>query len=462
MSVLQHPDKAMQPIDIGTRLELFVDHHLIDVLDGVSLVMHHPHPMPRPAHPLTGAYITVIYDGDRYRGYYRAYKSDFTGERADGNRGECTCYVESRDGVEWEGPNLGVIADAGGLQNGILDQPPFAHNFSPFLDMRPGIPGAERYKALAGTRGSGLHAFASGDGIHWRKLADAPAIPHNPELHGGNAFDSQNVSFWSEAEGCYVCYFRHFRTPQGSLRTISRATSPDFLSWTDESAAFQAPNLPGEELYTSQTHPYFRATHIYLAFPTRFTFGQVKGDPVQDENGKVLNQGSTDVLFMTTRAGAHAYDRLFTEAFIRPGLDPAGWENRANYVALNVVPTGPGEMSIYNRSGHRYVLRTDGFASATAPCDGGELRTRPLRFSGRELVLNCATAIRGGIRVELQGADGRPLPGCALEECPPIFDDSIEHVVAWRGGSDVGRYAGRPVRLRIAMQDSDLYAFRFQ
>ena len=32
------------PIDIGTRRELFVDHCLIDALDGLELKLHEPHP----------------------------------------------------------------------------------------------------------------------------------------------------------------------------------------------------------------------------------------------------------------------------------------------------------------------------------------------------------------------------------------------------------------------------------
>ena len=35
---------ANPPIDIGSRRELFVDHHLIDRLDGTRLVLHRPQP----------------------------------------------------------------------------------------------------------------------------------------------------------------------------------------------------------------------------------------------------------------------------------------------------------------------------------------------------------------------------------------------------------------------------------
>ena len=53
---------------------------------------------------------------------------------------------------------------------------------------------------------SSLAAFVSADGIRWARLRAEPVIRYTKEY----AFDSQNVSFWSESEGCYVCYFRHF------------------------------------------------------------------------------------------------------------------------------------------------------------------------------------------------------------------------------------------------------------
>ena len=102
---------------------------------------------------------------------------------------------------------------------------PFSHNFAPFLDKRPGAEKEARFKALAGIHTSGLYAFASADGVQWKKIQDSPVLTSE-----GFAFDSQNVSFWSEAEGRYVCYFRAWKTPHGKLRTINRTTSEDFLN----------------------------------------------------------------------------------------------------------------------------------------------------------------------------------------------------------------------------------------
>jgi hypothetical protein len=92
---------------------------------------------------------------------------------------------------------------------------------------------------------------------------------------------------------------------------------------------------------------------------------------------------------------------------------------------------------------------------------GGELVTRPLRFRGRKLALNFATGAAGSVRVELQDASGKALPGFALEDCPPHFGDTVERGVIWKNGGDVSPLANQPVRLRFELKDADVYAFQF-
>ncbi len=427
--------RAAEPIDIGSRRELFVDRFLVERLDNASLKLHEPQLAPAMLQPAENLeYGTVIKDGELFRLYTR----DGRGAKFDGDQPEVTRYCESPDGIHWTRPTLGLVEIDGSTGNNvILHESPFCHNFCPFLDTRPDVPAAERFKALAGTRPS-LTAFVSADGIHWKKLRETPVITYTNEY----AFDSQNVSFWSESEGCYVCYFRHFL--DGKLRSVCRTTSPDYLTWSEPVP--MKPNFPGEHLYTTLTHPYFRAPHIYIALPTRF-------HPSRGE--------STDILFMTAR-GAAPFDRTFRTAFIRPGLDPARWGNRSNYAALNVVPTGPAEMSIYTTPFRRFTLRTDGFASVHAGADPGELVTRPLCFRGRQLVVNYATSAGGSLSVEIQEPDGRPVPGFALADCRPLVGDAIEQPVTWAKDADLSSLAGRPVRLRFALLDADLFALQFR
>ncbi len=164
---------------------------------------------------------------------------------------------------------------------------------------------------------------------------------------------------------------------------------------------------------------------------------------------------------MTTRGGDH-FDRTFTHSFIRPGIGPDGWANRANYAAIGIHQTSPTKMSLFLTGGRRYELRTDGFASVNAPLEGGELVTRVLEFDGEELEINYSTSAAGQVLVEVQDADGNAVPGFSLDDCTPIYGDHISRVVSWKGGSDLSALAGQPVRLRFKMSDADLYSLRFR
>jgi hypothetical protein len=239
------------------------------------------------------------------------------------------------------------------------------------------------------------------------------------------------------------------------------STSEDFIHWTDPQWVDYG-GAPREHLYTNATIPYFRAPHIFLAFPKRFV-------PERHAIKEHPDPGVSDGVFMTSRDGVH-WDRRFMEAFIRPGLNRNNWTQRSNMTAWGVVPTGPGEISIYH-SEHYYhptnrlrrsTLRTDGFVSVQVTYAGGEFVTRPLTFQGRELVLNYATSAVGSVRVEIQDAAGQPLPGHSLADGPEIYGDELERAVSWASGSDVSALAGQPIRLRFVMKDADLYSLRFR
>lgn len=65
------------------------------------------------------------------------------------------------------------------------------------------------------------------------------------------------------------------------------------------------------------------------------------------------------------------------------------------------------------------------------------------------------------MQIELQNPDGSPLPGLSLDDCPPLFGNSVAHTVNWNSDAKLADYVGKPVRLRFVLKDADLYAFRF-
>ena len=87
--------------------------------------------------------------------------------------------------------------------------------------------------------------------------------------------------------------------------------------------------------------------------------------------------------------------------------------------------------------------------------------TEPIQFDGDRLLLNFATSAASGIRIEIQNADGELLPGYSWADAVELIGNEIERETRWSHRADVGKLAQQPVRLRLVMQDADLYALRF-
>ena len=464
---IKEPEEPV--LNIGSRLELFVDSFLIDKLDNMQLVLHAPEdagPVLYFDEPWEGpfcGYATVIRDDDVYRLYYRGRPE----AGKDGSPDETTCYAESADGIRWIKPELGLHPVSGSTGNNIIlaDAAPVTHNFSPFLDTRTGVPPEYKYKALGGTKSSGLIAWVSPDGIKWNPLQEEPVITDG-------YFDSQNVGFWSQEEQLYLCYFRTWKkVGEQNYRTVSRTVSEDFLNWSDP-VEMDFGATPVEHLYTNQTSPYFRAPHIYIAIAARFMPGR---QVLTEDQARQLDvnpsyfKDCSDAVLMSSRGG-NSYDRTFMDGFIRPGIGLQNWVSRSNYPALNVVRTGPAEMSVYVNQDyaqptshmHRYKLRLDGFVSLNASYSEGEMLTKPLLFTGEILLLNFSTSAAGYIKVEILDAEGKNIDGFELEKANELIGNEIEKAVSWQGNPDLGKWAGKPVRLRFLMKDADLYSLKFQ
>ena len=473
-----------KPIDIGSRLELFVDDFLVDEMDGVSQHLHSPQPQnvsiefDEPWEGWGSNYVTVFWDDELelYRMYYRGATGDH----------QFTCYAESEDGIEWEKPSLGLVEFDGSSDNNIIwDRWPGVHNMVPFKDQNPDAAPDAQYKALAGTGES--YGLKSPDGIHWERIQNSPVLTEGQ-------FDSQNVAFWDPVREEYRAYFRDF-TGEGyeGRRIVATARSDDFLHWTDLTW-LEYPDAPEEQLYINGINPYYRAPHIFLGFPGRYNERDWDSPSMEKLPGYdrrlervekfELRQGAavSDTMFMSSR-GTDTFNR-WDHTFHRPGLwkddTVNSWSYATNWMAVSPIETPspvagkPNEISMYATEHYwhpspqmrRYSMRIDGFVSMRAPLSGGEFVTNPVKFEGDQLVLNYATSAAGSIKVELQNPAGKPIEDFTLDDSPEIFGDDLERVVEFQGDRELsdlkdedGEYP--PVQLRFVMSDADLYSFRF-
>lgn len=451
LAIIAASSLQAETIALGNRLELFVDGHLIDQLNGdARQKVHQPAAeevslvTDKPWEGNTSAYYTIFRDGDVYRMYYRGSHADENTQKS--LHREVTCYAESNDGVHWTKPNLGLFEWEGSTDNNIVLDGIGTHCFVAFRDDNPACPPASRYKGISRGRPvgkKGLYVFHSPDAIHWSLMADGPVITEG-------AFDSQNLAFWDPLHEEYVCYYRSFLD---GVRAIMTSTSKDFLSWSPP-RKLTYPGAPNQHLYTNAIRPYFRAPHIRIGFPTRYLPGTSQVEPV----------------FMSSRDGVTFH--RFDEAVI-PRTAPRDRDgNRSNYMAYGLVslPDDERQLAVFGTEAYyrgpdsrlrRFTYRVDGFVSIRGDNEG-ELLTKPFTFAGRDLVLNYRADSAGQISVEVQREDGTPIPGLDLGSCRTLAGDELAKSVDWESQAKLKELSGEPVRLRIVLKNADLYSIRFR
>jgi len=340
--------KTEQPISIESRREPFLDDYLVERMRGVALRLHQPEPrnivlrFNKPWEGNTCCYYVVFRDGDVFRMYYRGSVHDWANKNR--NSAQVVCYAESRDGVHWKRPELGIHTSGRSKRNNIIWTGAGSHNFAPFKDANPDCRPSERYKALGGSRhAGGLFAFKSSDGIHWGFLRKTPVITDG-------AFDSQNLAFWDSLRGCYTDFHRDFTRRRGrkfgGVRGIKTCTSKDFVNWT-RPRWIDFGDAPEEQLYTNAVTPMPGCEHILVGFPKRFVPSRKRNE---EDKG-----GVSDGVFMSSRDGRHW--RRWTEAFIRPGPLRDSWFNRNNMIGWGIPLTAPHrgdepELSLYVNEGY--------------------------------------------------------------------------------------------------------------
>jgi hypothetical protein len=483
-------------LNIGSRLELFVDDYLIERLSGdAELRLHNPVPQEivfvhdKPWEGSGSGYHSIFKDGDKYRMYYKAWQHEASQTKT---HGIYCCYAESNDGIHWTRPELGLYEFEGSNANNIVFingemKGADADGGHPavFRDENPNVSPDALYKALLpANKTRGLIAFKSPDGINWTPIKTTPVITDG-------AFDSQNLGFWDNVLGEYRAYWRYFdggtkENPFHGVRSIRTAKSKDFINWYDQ-ADLKYVDSPEEQLYTNQVKPYYRAPHILIGFPMRYIdrgwSESMKALPELEhrEWRSAISQrygtAITDALFMASRDGV--LFKRWNEAFMRPGIERKGtWNYGHHCLAWTIVETksalgggAPDELSFYSVESYwtdnsselrRYTLRIDGFVSVNAPMKGGELITRPFTFTGKNLFLNFSSSAAGDIHIEIQDAMGKPVSGFSLEDSPPVFGDAIERRVPWKNGSDLSKLEGKTIRLRFVIRDADIFSLQFK
>jgi hypothetical protein len=471
-------------MDIGSRKQLLFDSRLVASTSGLELRQHSPvkqGPVILPELPSeagrVGLYGTVWPVDGKLMMWYWAF------ERRDGkHHGSGLALATSEDGIHWDKPILGLVSRGGSKENNLVS----THGDT--VSLNPHGPADERFvllrpKGWDNTEKTGLFLCFSADGIHWReqKQRVLPLLP-----------DTQNQVQYDERIGKWVAYLRGWNPG----RCVVRAEIDDLKApwpyksiekprrlWGPEKPPVPSTELPTVlvrddqdpkdcDIYTPVVVRYPWADDAYFMFPSFY-----QHFPHPKKGGRFENDGILDIHLAVSRDGID-WDRPSRRPYIPLGPEGSP-DSKFMFMFAGLVRQGDeilhyycgydvthGEYHATKSMHHKGAIclarqRLDGFVSLTAGAETGTLLTKPLVFAGNRLELNLATAATGSCRIALLGPDGQPLPGFALNDCPPLRGNSVRRQVVWQDDPDLAAQAGKPVQLQIELRNADLYAFQF-
>ncbi len=449
-------EKPRGPIEVGDRRQLLFDDFFTERRQGLDIVVNPPRKTGkiflRADKPwerlMINAWHTILEDPDpldpsyRYRLWYETYAKV-------GDLGSALAYARSKDAIHWEKPNLGLIEFNGSRDTNLVFRGALGHGQhggTVFID--PTAPAEERYKYIY-LGGEAVCGAVSPDGLRWRPVAEDSDVL----VKWGS--DTQSTCFWDPDRHAYVAFLRSW-----SPRMVSRTESKNFRSFPNPVPVLAPDELdpPDTDLYNNAAVKYPYAGNAYFIFTS-------------------LYHHPSDKLWVELAVSRDSVEwaRPWRQPFIPNGAE-GEWDSGVIYRGVGLLRKGDELwLSYYGRvathdtygdkeyqGGYSYaVSRLDGFASMDAGPRLGELVTLPLVFSGRHLLLNLQTFEGGSTRVELQDADGKPLPGFSASDSAILRGDRVSLPVTWKGKSDLSELSGKPVRLRILLRRAKLYAFEF-
>ena len=418
-----------------------------------------------------GFCVSVVDDGGRCKMWYLTEGKDSKGAYH-------LCYAESKDGVVWEKPNLGLIASNGSIDNNIV----MAGTVETTVFLDPVAAPESRYKAIAmmcwpDPKKAGLYVHTSPDGIHW-KMSDERVFPV--------AADTANQAFYDARLKKYVANIRVW----APMRKIGRVEMDDitepwpvrqlekpFYIWGNDKIPVASHEVPivfgyddqdpaGSDHYNPACVQYPWAERAYFMFPSPYR--HFPNPPI----GRFGNDGLVDIQMALSRDGAN-WSRLSRDPYVSLGTEDEA-DSRQMYMAVGMVRRGKRIFQYYGgcRTSHgevpsrpgpinRLEQRLDGFVSADAAFESGEFTTPTLAFTGTRLVLNINASAMGTCNVEILDGQGHAFPGFSLADCDEIGGNYVEKTVSWKGKTDLSLLSGRPVRLRFAARACKVFAFQF-
>ncbi len=408
-----------------------------------------------------------------------------TSQSAEGNN--YGCYFESKDGLHWERPNLGLVEHEGNTQNNLLE---FDKPVSIFKD--PIAPSEERYKTVwhgdfnpedfeeyekhrpwsvmaSETDPGRYHSIlgaVSSDGLRWNEIPKALSVEPS---------DTNIVCTYDSSLKKYVMYTRNylvgpraenFSNPTTRMhqfvfrRSIGRSESSSFYEFPLSDVIIEPgpDRLPTDCFYTSCKTTFPGAPDHHLMFPAVYHLG--------DDTTSIEVQSSYD---------GRLWHRIPGEPVLNTA-DEGEWDGGCVFTAHNLVELSGGDFGLpytgyvyphkYPRGAWGYdvgmAIWPKGRLIGLEAEEEGEFATMAIVLPGTKMRVNALTKRVGHILIEVADYDGNRLPGRSFEDADPIVGDQFRTSVSWNGESELGVEKGTPVILRFRMKMAEIFFIDFE
>jgi len=383
---------------------------------------------------------SVLYDpkGSLYRMWYGVWNSHnyFNNLPFSYN----VCYAESKDGIHWKKPALGVFEHQADPRNNYIrlgtDK---TQAIDVCLNPRPDkYPG--KFLAIHNQKG-GVFVSHSEDGKAFTFLQNDPAIPYHSDTHNNFVYD--------EVRDRWLLFCRPRAYAGDHKRRVSVQTSRDLRKWTHERTILVPTETEKPEFYGMTV---FRRGDLLWGVIQVYdrTTGFMHGELAWSGDGEHWTKLPTHPAFLA-RGPQGAWDYGMVTAADAPLVDGNTMRFYYGGFALDHnQKDNPAAIGLATAERDRLV--------GLRPRSGqiGYVLTRPFEVGGRKVFLNAKIA--GILTGELRTDGNRTIKGWSFDDCDPITESGFERELTWRGAS-LSQCPVQEVRILFRLDNAALFTF---
>lgn len=461
-------------ISVDTGRQLFVDNFLIS---STNLIRKNYQPIYYKGNPVlepdkawefnnNGPYAAPFSDGIWYDEQDNKFKMWYLTGAGEGQSGLRTAYAESKDGIHWKKPNLGIVGKTNIVDTTNRDAATI------WLD-RNEQDSSKRFKMFIVKSMPDYNLWPmilkySSDGIHWTKgvaqsggMLDRTTVFYNPFL-----------SKWilSMKTQSPIGRARAYMENKDEKTLVSLAhriqydvEDANIVFWfgSDEKAP-RNPDFPNvkPQIYNFDAMPYESLMIGYFS---------VWRGPTNEICDKLDIQKLNEVFIGYSRDGFHWY-RPSHKPFLgvnRNRKDAWNWGNVQSVIGSPIIVGDSLYFYVSGRRLNKYhwdsytstglaTLRRDGFVSM-GTAQKGYLLTRKVKFNGKYLFINAD--IKGSLSVEILGENGKVIEGYSKEDCKAFSGNSTRYRITWKNNDDLETLMNTPVKLKFYINNGKIYSF---